>query len=52
MTSPPSQEVTRLLLAWSDGDQGVLERLVPLVYRELHRLSRRYMARERPVTRH
>ena len=48
MTSPPSQEVTRLLLAWRDGDQGALKRLAPLVYRELHRLSRRYMAGERP----
>ena len=48
MTSPPSQDVTQLLLAWSDGDKGALERLVPLVYRELHKLSWLYMAGERP----
>jgi RNA polymerase sigma-70 factor (ECF subfamily) len=48
LTSPPSQEVTQLLRAWSDGDKGVLERLAPLVHQELHRLARRYMAGERP----
>lgn len=48
MTSPPSQEVTQLLRAWSNGDKGALERLAPLVHKELHRLARRYMAGERP----
>jgi RNA polymerase sigma factor (TIGR02999 family) len=43
-----SQPVTELLLAWSNGDQTALERLAPLVYGELHRLARRYMAQERP----
>jgi RNA polymerase sigma-70 factor, ECF subfamily len=41
-------DVSALLRAWSDGDQSALERLTPLVYRELHRLARRYMRRERP----
>ena len=40
------QEVTRLLQAWKAGDEGALERLMPLVYDELHRLARRYMAAE------
>jgi len=40
------QEVTRLLQAWKAGDEGALERLMPLVYEELHRLARRYMAAE------
>jgi len=40
-------EVTQLLRAWSDGQQGALERLMPLVYEELHRLARHYMSRER-----
>jgi RNA polymerase sigma factor (TIGR02999 family) len=40
-------EVTQLLLAWSDGDKQALEALMPIVYRELHRLARRYMAGER-----
>jgi RNA polymerase sigma factor (TIGR02999 family) len=43
-----SQELTQLLQAWSGGEESALEKLVPLVYNELHRLARRYMARERP----
>ena len=39
--------VTQLLRAWSDGDDGALERLTPLVEGELRRLARGYMARER-----
>ena len=34
--------VTTLLKAWADGDPSAVERLVPLVYSELHRLARRY----------
>ena len=40
-------DVTQLLVAWSAGNEGALEQLVPLVYDELHRTARRYMARER-----
>lgn len=40
--------VTRLLLAWNDGDESALEKLVPLVYQELRRLAKRQMRRERP----
>jgi len=43
-----SQEVTRLLLAWNDGDEGALEKLVPLVYGELRRLAKRQMWGEHP----
>jgi len=43
-----SHHVTQLLRAWGDGDAGAFEQLVPLVYGELHRLARRYMAQERP----
>jgi RNA polymerase sigma-70 factor (ECF subfamily) len=39
-------EVTRLLQAWRTGDESALEQLMPLVYDELHRLARRYMAAE------
>jgi RNA polymerase sigma factor (TIGR02999 family) len=42
-----SGEVTRLLQVWSDGDEGAFDRLVPLVYGELHRMALRYLARER-----
>lgn len=45
--TPTSHEVTELLLAWSAGDQGALDRLVPLVYAELHRLAKSYMRKER-----
>ena len=40
--------VTGLLLAWGKGDEAALERLMPLVERELHRIARRCMAGERP----
>ncbi|HEY3741090.1 MAG TPA: sigma-70 family RNA polymerase sigma factor [Bryobacteraceae bacterium] len=40
--------VTELLIAWSGGDSGALEKLTPLVYEQLHRSARRYMAAERP----
>jgi len=43
-----SQEVTRLLIAWSEGDQAALEKLIPLVYQELRRLAKLYLKRERP----
>jgi RNA polymerase sigma factor (TIGR02999 family) len=42
-----SPDVTELLQAWSDGDEAALEQLAPLVYAELHRLARMYMAGER-----
>lgn len=48
MTTPSSHEVTRLLVAWSDGDQAALEQLTPLVYRELRRLAKGRLRRERP----
>ncbi|MGH9935201.1 MAG: sigma-70 family RNA polymerase sigma factor [Blastocatellia bacterium] len=47
MTIPSEKEVTRLLVAWSDGDQAALEQLAPLVYSELRRLARRHLGRER-----
>lgn len=40
--------VTALLLAWREGDQEALDRLMSLVYHELHNLARRYMRGERP----
>ena len=46
MATPSPGAVTELLRAWSDGDEGALERLLPLVEAELRRLARGYMARE------
>jgi RNA polymerase sigma factor (TIGR02999 family) len=48
MAGPPSREVTELLLAWTQGQQTALDKLVPLVHAELRRIARRYMYRERP----
>ncbi len=45
---PPSDEITELLQSWSQGDPSAIEKLVPLVYHELHRLAKRYMSDERP----
>jgi RNA polymerase sigma factor (TIGR02999 family) len=42
-----SIKVTGLLLKWGQGDEGALERLIPLVHQELHQIARRHMARER-----
>jgi RNA polymerase sigma factor (TIGR02999 family) len=45
---PPAHRITQLLQAWSEGDQGALNQLMPMVYDDLHRLAQRYMAQERP----
>ena len=46
MTLPAPSQVTRLLGDWSSGDQRALEKLIPLVQPELHRLAHHYMSRE------
>jgi len=45
--SAAQQEVTQLLADWSNGDDGALDKLIPLVQPELHRLAHHYMSRER-----
>jgi RNA polymerase sigma factor (TIGR02999 family) len=40
-------DATDLLRAWSERDEAARDELVPLVERELHRLARAYMRRER-----
>ena len=47
MDLPSNHEVTQLLKAWSAGDEEALEKLTPLVYRQLHEIAKRYMAGER-----
>jgi RNA polymerase sigma factor (TIGR02999 family) len=47
MTTPPTQEITRLLADWQGGDPAALEKLTPLVYAELRRIARRQMRDER-----
>lgn len=43
-----SADVTTLLIDWSQGDRSALDRLMPLVYDELHHLASRYMSHEHP----
>jgi RNA polymerase sigma factor (TIGR02999 family) len=45
--SATTHQVTRLLVDWRNGDQTALERLLPLVYEELHRIAARHMRGER-----
>jgi RNA polymerase sigma-70 factor, ECF subfamily len=45
---PPPQDVTKLLLAWNDGDQVARDELMSVVYQELRRLAHHYMKRESP----
>src|SRR6185503_12530190 len=46
--NPQPQEVTQLLVAWSNGDRVARDRLMAVVYPELHRLAHHYMKRESP----
>lgn len=47
MAGPSTQEVTKLLQAWRNGEPAALGELIPLVHQELRRLARRYMFKER-----
>jgi len=47
MAAPRSTEITRLLKAWSGGDQVAFDRLAAHVYDELHRMARHYMRNDR-----
>ena len=38
--------VTELLIDWSNGDEGALDRLIPLVYEELRAIAQRHLSRE------
>ncbi|HEY9503035.1 MAG TPA: sigma-70 family RNA polymerase sigma factor [Pyrinomonadaceae bacterium] len=46
--STSQNEVTQLLVAWSNGDQVARDELMSVVYQELHRLAHKYMRRESP----
>jgi RNA polymerase sigma-70 factor (ECF subfamily) len=43
-----AHDVTALLIDWRGGDEGAVQKLLPLVHDELRRLARRHMAGERP----
>ena len=46
MDNHSSSDITQLLVAWGNGDAEALDKLIPLVYQELHRLAAHYMRKE------
>lgn len=51
MEPSPNSGLTELLIRWSNGDRSALDRLIPYVERELHRIAHCHMAQEnRPHT--
>src|SRR5687767_14415636 len=47
LMKPAPHEITQLLQDWSGGDQTALDKLMPLVYEELHQLAHQHMRREK-----
>ncbi len=47
MSTASTHDVTRLLLAWNEGDPSAAEHLMPLIYEHLRHLAREYMRQER-----
>ena len=45
-SAPSPQEITEILHEWQSGSREALDRLIPLVYSELHTLASRQLARE------
>ena len=45
MTVKGPPDISRLIAAWGNGDEEALNRVVPLLYPELRRISRRHLAR-------
>jgi RNA polymerase sigma factor (TIGR02999 family) len=48
VTHSSPQEFTELLVAWGKGEEGAMDRLMPLVYQELRRTAHRQLRGERP----
>lgn len=48
MKQPATQQITRLLLSWGNGNKAALNELMPLVYEELRRLAKHYMRGQKP----
>src|SRR5215469_11652577 len=46
--APSQGDVTQLLIAWSNGDQTALDKLMPLVHEDLRRRARQYLSGQRP----
>lgn len=43
-----TQELTRNLIEWRNGNQAAIEKILPVIYSELRRTARRYLGRENP----
>ena len=48
MSIAPTEEATRILQEWNNGDQNAAARLMPLVYEELRVRAAEYLRHERP----
>lgn len=48
MEASKQKRVTELLVAWKEGSEQALDDLVPFVYKELHRLAKNQLRKERP----
>jgi RNA polymerase sigma factor (TIGR02999 family) len=48
VTNPDGQDITAMLAAWNGGDGHALDRLMEIVYPELRRVARQYLAGRRP----
>ena len=48
VTNPDGQDITAMLAAWNGGDGQALDRLLEIVYPELRRVARQYLAGRRP----
>ena len=44
----PTQELTRNLIEWRNGNEAAIEKILPVVYAELKRRARRYLRGELP----
>ena len=47
MTVPTSENVTKMLIAWGQGDEAARDALIPLVYDQLRRIARNRLRGER-----
>jgi len=47
MVTLTQKDITGLLLEWGSGDKAALDKLIPIVHKELRRMAHRYMRRER-----
>jgi RNA polymerase sigma factor (TIGR02999 family) len=47
VNEPPAGEITEYLRAWEQGDDGALERLLPMVYAELRAIAAKHLGAER-----